>query len=245
MTDPATQDKTCTCKTDAEIGLCQTPCSRDARQAPVSSNLRLSGVSRADDDGEPFCQQVIELHFNRTPTEDELRALHVYMRYFSGDSSAPQAPIFRVVLSGGQIVGATPLAPGLPDGEHELYCEPEAIAPYLRSTVETKTMPRGWKSVKAFKLARQFHECYERLAPSFGYETRKETRAFDPHSPNGQLMIAVCRELIEKSAEETKVHPVIVRKGCTCDPTQYGGQCMCPPSQITVECVQPENGIGD
>jgi hypothetical protein len=37
---------------------------------------------------------------------------------------------------------------------------------------------------------------------------------------------------------------VVVRKGCTCDPTQYGGQCMCPPSQITVEYVQPENGDG-
>lgn len=60
----------------------------------------------------------------------------------SGDSPpAPQAPIFRVVLSGGQIVGATPLAPGLPDGEFELYCEPEKVAPYLRSAVETLSAP--------------------------------------------------------------------------------------------------------
>jgi len=44
-------------------------------------------------------------------------------------------------------------------------------------------------------LARRFHEAYERLAPSFGYETRKETRAFDPESANGKLMIAVCAEL--------------------------------------------------
>ena len=45
-------------------------------------------------------------------------------------------------------------------------------------------------------LAVRFHETYERLAPSFGYETRKETRAFDPTTPNGRLMIAVCAELI-------------------------------------------------
>jgi hypothetical protein len=45
------------------------------------------------------------------------------------------------------------------------------------------------------KLARRFHETYERLAPSFGYETRTETRQFDPTTPNGRLMIAVCTEL--------------------------------------------------
>ena len=44
-------------------------------------------------------------------------------------------------------------------------------------------------------LARRFHEIYERLAPSFGYETRKETREFDPTTPNGRLMIAVCSEI--------------------------------------------------
>lgn len=45
------------------------------------------------------------------------------------------------------------------------------------------------------ELARRFHEAYERLAPSFGYETRAETREFDSESPNGKLMIAVCGEL--------------------------------------------------
>lgn len=46
------------------------------------------------------------------------------------------------------------------------------------------------------QLARKFHEIYERLAPSFGYETRKETRQFDPNTPNGKLMVAVCGELL-------------------------------------------------
>jgi len=45
-------------------------------------------------------------------------------------------------------------------------------------------------------LAVLFHDTYERLAPDFGYETRKETRAFDPESPNGKLMIAVCAKIL-------------------------------------------------
>jgi hypothetical protein len=48
------------------------------------------------------------------------------------------------------------------------------------------------------ELARKFHEAYERLAPSFGYETRADTKAFDPESPNGKLMIAVCSELFSR-----------------------------------------------
>lgn len=46
-------------------------------------------------------------------------------------------------------------------------------------------------------LARVFHEVYERLAPNFGYETRTETRKFDPTTPNARLMIAVCDELLQ------------------------------------------------
>jgi hypothetical protein len=52
---------------------------------------------------------------------------------------------------------------------------------------------------KGVDLARQFHEAHERLAPQFGYETRTETRAFDPESPNGRLMIAVCAEIAERA----------------------------------------------
>jgi len=49
---------------------------------------------------------------------------------------------------------------------------------------------------EALALALQFHEVYERLAPHFGYETRLQTRHFDPASPNGKLMIAVCEEIL-------------------------------------------------
>ncbi len=44
-------------------------------------------------------------------------------------------------------------------------------------------------------LARRFHEAYERLAPQHGYATRKDTRAFDPESKNGKLMLAVVADL--------------------------------------------------
>lgn len=50
----------------------------------------------------------------------------------------------------------------------------------------------------ALALAIRFHEIYERLAPSFGYETRPDTKVFDPESKNGKLMVAVCAEIIKE-----------------------------------------------
>lgn len=44
-------------------------------------------------------------------------------------------------------------------------------------------------------LAVLFHATYERLAPNSGYETRKETRIFDPESSNGKLMLATCAQV--------------------------------------------------
>lgn len=68
-------------------------------------------------------------------------------------------------------------------------------------------------------VARLFHDEYERLAPSFGYETREDTRVFDANSPNGQLMIAVCRNV---RAALQSVRPPVgvvsdedVRRACT------------------------------
>lgn len=47
------------------------------------------------------------------------------------------------------------------------------------------------------ELAQKFHEIYERLAPSFNYETRKESAVVwdDVPENNKSLMIAVCEEL--------------------------------------------------
>lgn len=79
------------------------------------------------------------------------------------------------------------------------------------------------------ELAMKFHETYERLAPDFGYETRDDTKQFDPQSKNGKLMIAVCHEVNEKvktdiskiideakppywsGDAETKVHAIIYK----------------------------------
>jgi hypothetical protein len=48
------------------------------------------------------------------------------------------------------------------------------------------------------ELARAFHETYERLAPSHGYETRRESAVpwEDVPENNKNLMIAVCEELL-------------------------------------------------
>jgi hypothetical protein len=55
---------------------------------------------------------------------------------------------------------------------------------------------------EAIALAVKFHDTYERLAPRFGYETRTETRKFDPETPNGKLMIAVCVEILQSRAAQ-------------------------------------------
>ncbi len=51
----------------------------------------------------------------------------------------------------------------------------------------------------AEQLAQLFHETYERLAPQFGYETRKESAKpwADVPEQNKQLMIAVAGELLQ------------------------------------------------
>lgn len=46
--------------------------------------------------------------------------------------------------------------------------------------------------------AKEFHDVYERCAPEFGYETREDTKDFDPESPNGKLMIRVITEMDKK-----------------------------------------------
>lgn len=60
---------------------------------------------------------------------------------------------------------------------------------------------REWRAARetmtAERLAQTFHETYERLAPNFGYETRKESAKPWAEVPeqNKRLMIAVCEEV--------------------------------------------------
>jgi len=55
---------------------------------------------------------------------------------------------------------------------------------------------------EAYRLARRFHELYEQSAPLFGYETKDETKVFDPESPNGRLMAWVCYEIVKEEKEK-------------------------------------------
>jgi hypothetical protein len=57
---------------------------------------------------------------------------------------------------------------------------------------------------EAAELALVFHNTYEKLAPSFGYETRQDTKEFDFKSNNGRLMVAVCSEIIKWQQEQDK-----------------------------------------
>lgn len=56
------------------------------------------------------------------------------------------------------------------------------------------------------ELATLLHETYERLAPSFGYTTRPETRTFGETTPNGRLLIAVCGEVLQRLANAGQAH---------------------------------------
>jgi hypothetical protein len=55
---------------------------------------------------------------------------------------------------------------------------------------------------EAAELALIFHNTYEKLAPSFGYETRQDTKEFDFKSNNGRLMVTVCSEVIKLQKEQ-------------------------------------------
>ena len=54
---------------------------------------------------------------------------------------------------------------------------------------------------EAYRLARRFHELYELTAPKFGYETKKETKEFNPESPNGRLMAWVCFQVVKEEKQ--------------------------------------------
>jgi hypothetical protein len=69
------------------------------------------------------------------------------------------------------------------------------------------------ETLEEVQLAILFHNTYENLAPNFGYETRADTKSFETTTPNGMLMIAVCKEIIkwqqERSYSEEEVKEII------------------------------------
>lgn len=64
----------------------------------------------------------------------------------------------------------------------------------------TVTQEREFRieETSALQLAIRLHNHYETLAPTFGYETRLDTRQFDPTTPNGKLMVAVCERILQE-----------------------------------------------
>ena len=88
----------------------------------------------------------------------------------------------------------------------------------------------------AIDLAVFFHDTYERLAPDFGYETRLETREFNPSSQNGKLMIAVCKQVIRSffTISSTIVLDSL-EKTLKIQPTQYVSIPAFPDTVFIVE----------
>jgi hypothetical protein len=54
------------------------------------------------------------------------------------------------------------------------------------------------------ELAQLFHETYEKLAPNYGYTTRRSSAVpwEEVPEPNKSLMIAVAKRILEKLEEE-------------------------------------------
>jgi NTP pyrophosphatase (non-canonical NTP hydrolase) len=82
----------------------------------------------------------------------------------------------------------------------------------------------------AERIARSFHEVYERLAPDFGYETRRESAKpwKDVPEPNRKLMTAVVQDLLDagvirfnRTDEPSTRHRGNLQKGGAMGLTEY------------------------
>jgi hypothetical protein len=92
----------------------------------------------------------------------------------------------------------------------QLFCTTDeataAIGKYRREYADAPEGPG--RDIDALALATLFHDTYERLAPDHGYETRAETRQFDPDTPNGRLMIATCAAVLKELTRRESTHEV-------------------------------------
>lgn len=88
--------------------------------------------------------------------------------------------------------------------ESGIYCKKHVFSPEHRQRQRDnmKQDKYNWEEIEkaypeAYEWARKFHNLYEENAPLFGYETRKETKEFDPKSNNGRLMAYVCYNIAQ------------------------------------------------
>jgi len=88
----------------------------------------------------------------------------------------------------------------------------------ISMTAASSEQPQEWTPET---LARFFHDTYEMLAPSFGYETREDTREFNPESKNGRLMVTVCGAVLLRfnaaltaavEADRKSLNPILCKR---------------------------------
>ena len=118
------------------------------------------------------------------------------MPHFSLSKEAPYSPdIWRQAV---RVITKIPLGTihsTVPGSKGDLWAAADITARRIHDRIQAEA---GHPDPLPLELAVLFHEAYERLAPEFGYETRVETREFDPETPNGGLMVAVCRAILNQ-----------------------------------------------
>lgn len=88
---------------------------------------------------------------------------------------------------------------GVLEYEHHLKtCAKSEFSQLMRQADVLASSLRDVQETPPEELAKKFHEAYERLAPGFGYETRKESAKpwADVPENNRKLMTAVCAEVL-------------------------------------------------
>ncbi len=83
-------------------------------------------------------------------------------------------------------------------GQKEMERCPKCCSDLAAPTRSVSDSPHLMRKLDGAALAQKFHETYERLAPQFGYQTRKESAGAWESVPekNRQLMIAVATEIL-------------------------------------------------
>jgi hypothetical protein len=129
-----------------------------------------------------------DLRARLTALEQEMRAEAETLRQRAGEQPADPETTLRAVVRETVRAG-------------QLLADAEKIAAVLREPPAPVT---------AEFVAQMFHDTYERLALSFGYETREESRKpwSDVPEQNRLLMVAVAKEVIGAIIETSELNPL-------------------------------------
>jgi hypothetical protein len=98
-----------------------------------------------------------------------------------------QAPIARMMVVDGFVSWTHLNAPGLPNGIHEVYCEPESVAPYMRSEKASETKPaRDADHCDYPDCEQHWRLMYERARSALLLERRRLVSLADHHAKKGR-----------------------------------------------------------